>query len=325
VCCDQGPFLGTYQYGIYFRVYKTGTEAIDRQLEIQFDLGLVSDMENLVAEFTTDFGTNNHIYTDGNSFELYERKQDTSLKTEQNAWPQQSLAVLQDSTMKYELSLLTEFAHALILENQNQGKFQIMVSRRFSTNPSPEYDDRDDLTQKMWLVLGSQANVLPYRRQLLPRVQYPLRFTGSIVSPQSIPTWVSSYRTTSSPIAKDLPSNIHLFTLAPLYNNTDQTYTTILRLQHLYQVNEDPTLSQPVTINLSQIFNISPWILDTLIEKTLISSINKNNLQRWVWNTLTTVKDEQKMNLMERDFSSDFIVTLNPLEIRTYQITFKSA
>jgi len=53
----------------------------------------------------------------------------------------------------------------------------------------------------------------------------------------------------------------------------------------------------------------------------LIASINKSNLSRWNWLTQTKF-DESSFSSSFSSSSDDFIVTMNPLEIRTFQITF---
>jgi len=250
---------------------------------------------------------------------FFERVQSSTLTVQENSWPQQSSVVVRDQAGKYELAVLTELSHALVLESpQNSGKFQIMISRRFSIAGDVTYDDKLDQSQRMWIVLGASSTATRVRRNLLPRKQFPLRFSASLATPTPS-QWTTKYRTSLAPLAADLPVNIHLFSLTPLQNETDGSTSIILRLQHLYELGEDQTLSQPVTINLSQIFSVSPYVISSLVERTLVYSIDKSALQRWNWPTATSVPEKWTSSVD----SDDFIVTLNALEIRTYQITFK--
>jgi hypothetical protein len=54
----------------------------------------------------------------------------------------------------------------------------------------------------------------------------------------------------SAAIAKELPANIKLMTIASNYQGWNDG-KLILRLAHMYQVGEHPTLSQPVTFSLT--------------------------------------------------------------------------
>jgi len=222
-----------------------------------------------------------------------------------------------DTSKKYEFALLTEQAHTVILEHsRSSGTFQLMIARRFTNNGSVILDDKATHTQKLWLGLGLTNTITRLRHSLIPKIQFPFHYSGGLVT--TVNQWNLQYRTLFNPISMDLPVNIHLFSFTPIRNLTDNTIRIILRLQHLYEANEDDTYSKPVTINLSQLFSVIPYKITSLIEKNLLFSLNKSITNRWNWNSSSIFFS--KVNSNEK--SQDFIVTINPLEIRTYEIIF---
>ncbi|XP_077083869.1 epididymis-specific alpha-mannosidase-like [Siphateles boraxobius] len=134
-----------------------------------------------------------------------------------------------------------------------------------------------------------------------------------------------------------LPQNLHMQTLSvPGWNySPDHTQhlhnlsaggerkidfdRILLRITHLYEVGEDPVLSQPITINLKAVMRGMGEVTDVQ-ERSLTGTWDISDLQRWSWKT-----NERKEE--ETDFfsgvSQDFNVTIHPKEIRTFFIHFK--
>merc|ERR1719336_2342227 len=86
----------------------------------------------------------------------------------------------------------------------------------------------------------------------------------------------------STLIREELPENVHILTLEPWRENQ-----ILLRLEHQFDVDEDPKLSLPVKINIKKLFNPNtvPFTVKTISEVALGANLPENKLQdRLKWN-----------------------------------------
>ena len=97
----------------------------------------------------------------------------------------------------------------------------------------------------MWLVVDTIANAHETRRQLIEQLNFGPTLAFSKTTP---------LHPTLSGIDGELPPNIKMTTISTNYEDWNQG-RAILRFAHLFQVDEHPTLSQPVTFSLSSIFS----------------------------------------------------------------------
>ncbi len=104
-----------------------------------------------------------------------------------------------------------------------------------------------------------------------------------------ITTWVKKYVTSYSALSMSLPLNAHLLT----FKSRNASNTEILfRINHLFEDNEDSVYSQPVTLDLSTLFQ--PMKLLSADEMTLTMNLRMllakdntvafSNMTRWSWN-----------------------------------------
>lgn len=129
-----------------------------------------------------------------------------------------------------------------------------------------------------------------------------------------------------SPLAYDLPPNVHILSLQLLNVPADDAtrYATtaqvpyVLRLQHLYEVGEHPVYSQNVTVNVSSVFSNS-GLVSTLTEMALtasetLSAMQSRRLQWMTSDAPSSVNSASGDDLLQWPF----LVTLAPREIRTF-------
>jgi lysosomal alpha-mannosidase len=95
----------------------------------------------------------------------------------------------------------------------------------------------------------------------------------------SYANYSNNYRQTWSALTESLPFNLHLLTL-------DQWTSKVflLRIEHYFELNEDATFSQPVSVDLQILFNTLGKISD-LTELTLGGNLQLSELKRLVWKT----------------------------------------
>jgi hypothetical protein len=134
----------------------------------------------------------------------------------------------------------------------------------------------------------------------------------------NISDWLRRYKSTWTAIKTPLPENIKLLNLK--HNPFSNDGLFILRLHHLYGVGEDPVMSVPVTINLDNLFLNHK--ISELHERGLNALPERPRLK---WNVNSTESESFTKLTNERMSSQNHhsranIVTLNPMDIKTYLI-----
>jgi len=132
-----------------------------------------------------------------------------------------------------------------------------------------------------YVVVDTVAGAHAARRQLIEKLNFPptLAFTKA-----------ATVKTPSmSAIAETLPPNIKLLTVSSNYVAWNEG-KMILRLSHMYQVDEHPTLSKPATVSLASVFSKAGFKLKTVSpETTLTGNQDKAAFEakKHVWPTET--------------------------------------
>jgi lysosomal alpha-mannosidase len=130
---------------------------------------------------------------------------------------------------------------------------------------------------------------------------------------QTYDNYSSVYRQTWSALNDTLPLNVHLLTLDQL---GPKNY--LIRLEHYFELNEDDTYSQSVPFDLQSIFQ-SVGTINNALELTLAANLPLAELQRLNW----TTNDEydNQMNIHSNTSLRATTITLNPMQIRTFNVT----
>jgi hypothetical protein len=120
-----------------------------------------------------------------------------------------------------------------------------------------------------------------------------------------------------------LPANVQLMTLQSI-NET----SVLMRLAHLFGINEDPQLSQPVSVDISSLFDAShSFQVVGVQEVSLTNNQDKARLLKRRREALqwTAGAQETRPHPWRQseplDFARDAITTLGPLEIKTFVLT----
>jgi lysosomal alpha-mannosidase len=164
---------------------------------------------------------------------------------------------------------------------------------------------------------------------------HPLATFG--LTQQTYANYSAAYRLTWSALTDQLPLNVHLLTLDQL---GPKDY--LVRVEHYFELFEDNTYSQPVSFDLQSIFKAIGTISNT-VELTLGANLELAKLQRlnWITNeeetsqmnvpTTTNSKFINQNNSSQSKYLNIFFVgeksledtniTLNPMQIRTFQVT----
>jgi hypothetical protein len=115
-----------------------------------------------------------------------------------------------------------------------------------------------------YVIFDSVANANAERRQLVETLNFPptLAFAGgaSAAAGFKTPTWTA--------LNAELPSNIKMMTLTNNYAEINNGLL-LMRLSHLYSVDEHPTLSTPVTVDLAKVFGKTGFTISEVTETTV--------------------------------------------------------
>jgi len=157
------------------------------------------------------------------------------------------------------------------------------------------------------------------RRALAEQLNFPplLTFTDAKVAPFK----------PSSSLGAPLPPNVKLVTLTSNYADIHDGQL-LLRLSHLYGAGEHPTLSQPATVDLSQVFSKEGLKISAARETTLGASrplAGRNHVWRTHSRTEAAAREAEEIARGAFESRQPFAypkVTLRPMEVRTFLATF---
>ncbi|KAM7224689.1 hypothetical protein CapIbe_024224 [Capra ibex] len=95
----------------------------------------------------------------------------------------------------------------------------------------------------------------------------------------------------------------------------------LLRLQHLYEVDQDPVLSRPVTVNLRSVLGGLGSVV-SVEERSLTGTWDVNEMRRWTWSTRDP-HHHRGSSSQPSPPPGGPKVTIYPKEIRTFFIHFQ--
>jgi len=157
-----------------------------------------------------------------------------------------------------------------------------------------------------------------------------ISFTTVPIGTTSLMDWIKNHVPKRSFGNVDLPPNIQLMTLQPWRNNT-----VLLRLSHQFAVGEDSSLSKVTSIDLTTLF--ANRAIQSAIELSLTANQNKSQMEP---KPIYQIRKEDQQLLKEASSRAQrgemtksvsengklkaINVSLGPMEIKTFQITFQS-
>ncbi|NP_001106515.1 epididymis-specific alpha-mannosidase precursor [Xenopus tropicalis] len=330
----------TYLYAVYSRIYNV-PEGYDKSLvchhiEQSYRVGPMDLNRESIIRTSTDLRTDRLIYTDNNGYQMQRRQfknYDTNTVA-RNYYPMVRTAYIEDNSTR--LVFLSERAHGV--SSQDNGEVEIMLHRRlwnnleWDLNYNLTLNDTSVVRPTIWLMLGSRA----LAGALYQRLGMALEHRPLVIYSLHTGQEKRSYKTTDLPIT--LPDNIHLQILSipgwfyssrhhehmqdihtgNIRDNVADFHRVLLRLQHLYETNEDPVLSKPVTINLQSLLK-GLGTVSLVEERSLTGTWDIHTLKRWKWKANIKGTDQREHTLG----TSDFTITLSPKEIRTLFVYFQ--
>jgi hypothetical protein len=152
--------------------------------------------------------------------------------------------------------------------------------------------------------------------------------------------WLTTYNATACLAKQALPPNVHLlsFETRSWANSTINgkasvaDLAVIVRLQHIFPIDEHPELSQPVTVEINYVFppNIVPQQIE---EYSLSANQPMSSMRRLQWTStqndnedddvqdgMLKANKQRKNKRQAKSTATNTKVTLSPREIRAYVV-----
>ncbi|XP_007496824.1 epididymis-specific alpha-mannosidase isoform X1 [Monodelphis domestica] len=335
-----------YTYVAYSRIYNI-PEGYDGKLlchriEQEYRVGPLELNREAVLRTSTDLNSLQFLYTDNNGYQIQRRtyKSYTNNTVARNYYPMVQTAFIEDN--KTRLVLLSERSHGV--SSQGNGQIEVMLHRRlwnnfkWDLNYNLTLNDTSVVRPTFWLLLGPKSVITAlYQMSRMALEHRPVVIFGQLsVNSQISPGYVQKD-------APALPPNLHLQILSiPGWryssNHTEHLQNlqkghrkeggpdlnrVLLRICHLYEVGEDPDLSQPAAVNLKSLLQ-SMGTVAVVEERSLTGTWDVKDLNRWRWKT--SQREGQRLKGFRRSSrtalgNSTFI--LHPKEIKTFFIYFQ--
>ena len=171
-----------------------------------------------------------------------------------------------------------------------------------------------------WLVFDTVDRAHETRRELSEKINFPPTIAFALLG--AAPAVFSM-------VSRQLPPNVKLVTLTSNYASFHDGQW-LLRLSHLYEAGEHPTLAQPVTVDLSEIFSQAGLTIASAHETTLTANAPlSEGQQKRNWNSkprtpqqLTELEKRAELSFEDKVPFDYPILTLRPMEVRTFLATF---
>jgi hypothetical protein len=166
---------------------------------------------------------------------------------------------------------------ALGVSSQYNGSLEVMLQRNTLQDDGrgvgENLNDTEIAYVPLKILVASQEISESLRNRIQMRFEYPfVKFIANAAQEfQSIPLekqiehWRDNFNTFFTPLSGEFPRNVHLLTLGAMKD--DDGYPVLLRLNHLYELDQDSALSMPTSVHLASIF--TNYTFENMKEKSL--------------------------------------------------------
>jgi hypothetical protein len=268
----------------------------------------------VISRIQTPMNTEGHIYTDSNGVELRRRslRMDTLEFEASNYYATQMISYIKDS--RSQLTMLSSRSHGVA--SLFEGQMEYMLHRRTLVDDRRGLDkplnDTTAIVVPLRFVVADPTTSIRARRFANYDLQFNL--TGTAFYD---PAYAA--RGSFSGLVGSMPPNIHLVSLKVRDAESDKL---ILRLHHLYGVGEDPTYSQPVTIDIGRMFN-GKYRVTSVQEMSLGMNQDMAEMRENRWHWIPETVEDQK-NEAGPEFSEvkkgGTMTVIAPMDIKAFYV-----
>jgi len=296
-------------------------------IEFEYTVGPIdiSDGQGreVIIRFNSSIASNSTFYTDSNGREFQQRIRNyrptwnwnPTQPTAGNYYPVNAAAYLTDATDSMVIANDRSQGGSSITD----GSFELMVHRRLTKDDGrgvgeplnePGLDGKGLIITGHVVVALVPSNYATEVARIVQNAIYSYHHISYAPLTSSISDYSNSHNTALSFLKTALPLNVELMT-AQVYSENQ----ILIRLSHSFGVGENPTYSKPVTVDLSTLF-VQP--ITAASELTLTAALPKGSRQKFSWNTTSEAKSAERTETLKDGLS----VTLNPMEIKTFVVSF---
>lgn len=295
--------------------------------------------KEVISRFSTNLDSFDTFYTDANGREILQRRYNhrdtwTLNQTEEvagNYYPVNSRIFIRDEAKNMQFTVLTDRSQGGA--SLRPGSLELMVHRRLLADDhrgvgEPLNETGSDgrgliIRGKHYVFLETIPKSARCHRDLALQL-YMAPSLSFMIANGNRETWIQNWGVQWTAMKKTLPDNVHLLTMEPWRTPEVEPieYSSyLIRLEHIYEMDEDPVLSQPVTLDLNQYFQFKVHIIN---EVTLGANLPLSQLRRMGWAVIIDKQarhsDTEAMldNTLQ---ASNATITLKPMQIRTFIVT----
>ncbi|XP_011151265.1 lysosomal alpha-mannosidase isoform X1 [Harpegnathos saltator] len=291
--------------------------------------------KEIITKYTSNLKTDGVFYTDSNGREMLKRVRnyrptwDLELHepVSGNYYPVTSKIAIKDEEKQLKLNVLTDRAQGG--SSMDDGAVELMIHRRLLKDDAfgvgealneSAYGEGLVVRGTHYLLGGGLKNldnfVLKEKELALKLALHPWILGSPVLN--NLEDIHNTDKTFVSGLNKLLPPNVHILTLEPWKDDT-----ILLRLEHLFEVGEAQQMSQPVEVNIQDLF--STFSILSIEETTLGANQRLSDMNRMKWEPETNdILQEIEQNMQPVQIQDNVVnVLLKPMEIRTFILTVK--
>ncbi|CAI9763102.1 unnamed protein product [Fraxinus pennsylvanica] len=334
----RGPIIDEVHQKINPWIYQINRLLKGKEhVEVEFTVGPIPVGDGIgkemATQITTNMETNKTFYTDSNGRDFIKRirdyRTDWDLKVNEpvagNYYPINLGIYVEDD--KTELSVLVD--RAVGGSSIVDGQIELMLHRRLLRDDSKGVDEALNETVcidnkckgltiqgKYYYRIDPLGEGAKWRRTTGQEIYSPflLAFTEEVED-----NWMSSHVPTFSAIdSYSLPDNVAIITLQELDNRK-----VLVRLAHLYEMEEDNDLSVMTEVELKKLFPGKK--IGKLVEMNLSANQERSEMEKKRLGWKVEEQPESKSKSTNRGGAVDpakLVVELAPMEIRTFVLDF---
>ncbi|KYN17373.1 Lysosomal alpha-mannosidase [Trachymyrmex cornetzi] len=292
--------------------------------------------KEIITRYSSNLQTDKTFYTDSNGREMLKRvrnyRSTWNLELMEpisgNYYPVTSKITLKDEKKQLKLNVLVDRAQGG--SSLEDGDVELMLHRRLLKDDAFGVDEALNETAfgeglvvrgTHYLFGGKVKNadtfVLKEKELALKLALHPW-ILGAPINLTNIEIICGILKNLTSGLNKALPPNVHILTLEPWKDNT-----ILLRLEHLFEVGEAQRMSQPVEVNIQNLF--STFSIESIKETTLGANqlLSENKPMKWEPEMNDVIQNEEESRQTVGVHDNVINVLLKPMEIRTFILTVK--
>jgi len=276
--------------------------------------------KEVITRFTTSLNNGQYWYTDSEGDEMQMRRydwrpwpQNVTEPVASNYYPMNTAAFIEDSTVGQRFTVITDRSRGC--SSLSNGQFENMLHRRLlyddGRGVGEPLNEAEPIRTQEYIFFQPIQNSSSLMRWAALLLQHQPTLAFGTAS--SAAEWNSMYQTTFETLNQALPQNIHMTSL-----KTIEDGSVIFRLHHIFAVGEDPILSQPAKVDLSNLF--SSLSIVEINEMTMTANRPLSELHRLQWMTNNNTDSFEYKKISRQDG----VIIINPMDTRTFLVRFEA-